>query len=340
MTSSELQLTWLSTQSIAEEYVKQSNLPFLITGSFICILSLLSLIAFKMCKIRTKQDYYLLGLTIGCLLLGTGHCIMCIRRHAVLAQNWHPVTRRQCILESAHHFFTKIGEYSCAGFIFILSSDRCIALTVPNLYKQFNTRMAKYLVSVNFILSTFLYIVVVSMSLFIYDCDELISNYCFYSEIFTPLVYKLNAIMILCIYYLSAFLYIIALIGMRYWQKRVQHNSIRQLQLRREKKIMKNMLIFLVSTVVTGILPMTIMSINAWNLKSLSDFSTYFWILNPVSLSLELLAYSVSNKKLRTLLFQLCIRKLSAVKLFRKTFLKHYNSTTVTTIATNIPPHT
>ncbi|KRY89456.1 hypothetical protein T4B_3024 [Trichinella pseudospiralis] len=336
MTTKELQLTWLSNQSTAEEYVKQSNLPFLITGSVICILSSLSLIAFKICKIRAKQDYYLLGLTIGCLLLGTGHCIMCIRRYAVLSQSWHSLTRRQCILESVHHFFTKIGEYSCAGFIFILSSDRCIALTLPNLYKQFNTKMAKYLVLANFILSTLLYIAVLLVSLFIYDCDELISNYCFYSEIFTPIVYKLNAIMILCVYYLSAFLYIVALIGMRYWQKHVQHNSIRQLQLVREKKIMKNMVIFLVSTVIAGILPMTIMSLNAWNLKSLSDLSTYFWILNPIFFSLELLAYSISNKKLRTLLFQMCIRKLNAIKLFRVKCFKHCNSTTVTTVATNV----
>ncbi|KRZ02654.1 hypothetical protein T11_6733 [Trichinella zimbabwensis] len=336
MTTSVLQLAWLSTSNAAEEYVKQSNLPFLITGSFICIFSSLSLIAFRICKIRTKQDYYLLGLTIGCLILGTGQCIMCIRRYAVLSQMWHHVTRRQCIIESVHHLFTKIGEYSCAGFIFILSSDRCIALTLPNLYKQFNTKMAKYLVLANFILSTLLYIGILLVSLFTYDCNELVSNFCFYSELFTPFVYKLNAIMILCAYYFSTFLYIVALIGMRHWQKHAQHNSIRQLQLKREKKIMKNMLIFLLSTVITGILPMTIISLNAWKLSSLSDLSTYFWVLNPITFSIELLAYSVGNKKLRTLLFQLCIRKLSAIKLFTVTFFKHRNSTTVTTITTNV----
>ncbi|KRY73457.1 hypothetical protein T4A_10235 [Trichinella pseudospiralis] len=298
-----------------------SAIPFIIASVFICVISGLSLIALKSCKNKRKQDNFISGLATSCLMLGIGHCIMWTRKIVMKHKSTTVIPRRQCMLESAHHFFNKIGEYSSAGFILLLSVDRCIAILLPALYQQFTVNNCRQLVIINFAFSTLIYLITLLMPIYLSDIDELISAHCLYSEIFTPRGRKLNSILILCMHYASVLLFIVAASAMRYIQRRQQQlqNTIRQLQWKLEKRLINVVFILLLSTIVTSVLPMTIARVESWNFKSLKDIAEYLF---PVLLSLEIAIYCIVNKRIRMSVLQLFNGEMRRITMVRKVFTR------------------
>ncbi|KRZ02644.1 hypothetical protein T11_9939 [Trichinella zimbabwensis] len=297
-----------------------SAIPFIIASVFICVISGLSLIALKSCKNKRKQENFISGLATSCLMLGIGHCIMWTRKIVMKHRSTTAIPRRQCMLESAHHFFNKIGEYSSAGFILLLSMDRCIAILLPALYQHFTVNNCHQLVIINFAFSTLIYLITLLMPIYLSDIDELISAHCVYSEIFTPRGRKLNSILILCMHYASVLLFIVAASAMRYIQRRQQlQNTIRQLQWKLEKRLLNIVFILLLSTIVTSVLPMTIARVESLNFKSLKDIAEYLF---PALLSLEIAIYCIVNKRIRMSVLQLFNGEMRRITMVRKVFTR------------------
>ncbi|KRX19310.1 hypothetical protein T07_6029 [Trichinella nelsoni] len=298
-----------------------SAIPFVIASIFICVISGLSLIALKSCKNKRKQENFISGLATSCLMLGVGHCIMWTRKIVMKHKSTTAIPRRQCMLESAHHFFNKIGEYSSAGFILLLSIDRCIAILFPALYQQFTANNSRQLVIINFAFSTLIYLITLLMPIYLSDIDELISAHCIYSEIFTPRSRKLNSILILCMNYASVLLFVVAASAMWCIERRqqVQNTICRQLQWKLEKRLINVVFILLLSTIVTNVLPMTITRVESWNFKSLKDTIEYLF---PILISLEIAIYSIVNKRIRMSVLQLFNGEMRRITTVRKVFTR------------------
>ncbi|KRX58611.1 hypothetical protein T09_12965 [Trichinella sp. T9] len=256
--------------------------------------------------LRNKCRFCYLGSALGNAFLGAGFVAYNTRIEVIEITN-KTIDQKLCLLRAPDITLFQLGDTLLAVSVFSLAVERCIAVSTITLDQMFIKKTEYFLIRFT-ILATLLdcaifWILVLSTS-------RPKVHYCVHMEIASETLFVMHFIFISVLGYSSLILCIITALLIK------KHRSIccnvRQMQLRREMRVMKRIIVALAFTFCFQNVPATLHLIVVYNPDLEFLNSQYLWIAQNISASVHaamhiLLTVSIRNIFSRMLFhFNIC----------------------------------